>query len=110
MQSYLRRQFERLVNPANNQIMRRQPGDSYDLSDVAFLEAAFDSVRYQQSEFPLAKTFANNLDLLTYAMSIRKNGFVLEFGVASGQTIKHLASLTNEPIYGFDSFEGLTEP
>ena len=81
MKSFIRRQFDRLVKPANCQIMRRQRGDSYDLGDVAFLEAAFDSVRYQQAKFPLAKTFANNLALLTHAMSIRKKGLVLEFGL-----------------------------
>jgi methyltransferase family protein len=110
MKSFIRRQFDRLERPVNRQIVRRQRGDSYDLGDVAFLEAAFDSVRYQQAKFPLAKTFANNLALLTHAMSIRKKGLVLEFGVASGRTIKHLASLTSEPVYGFDSFEGLPEP
>lgn len=68
-------------------------------------------MRYQQSEFPLAKTFVNNLALLMHTMSIRKKGLVLEFGVASGErSSTWLASLTNEPICGFDSFDGLPEP
>src|SRR3954452_11306627 len=101
MKSFIRSQTGRRVRQADHQIIRRPRGDSYDLGDIAFLEAAFDSVRYQQSKFPLAEIFANNLDLLTHAMDIRKEGLILEFGVASGRTIRHLASLTSQPIYGF---------
>jgi hypothetical protein len=36
-------------------------------------------------------------------------GNILEFGVASGRTINHLASLTDQKIYGFDVFTGLPE-
>ena len=38
-------------------------------------------------------------------------GDVLEFGVASGHSIRHLAKLFNDrKIYGFDSFQGIPEP
>ena len=33
----------------------------------------------------------------------------LEFGVASGNTINYISKFTNEPVYGFDSFQGLPE-
>lgn len=37
----------------------------------------------------------------------QKTGSILEFGVFKGKTINYLAKLVpNEPIYGFDSFEG----
>jgi hypothetical protein len=36
-------------------------------------------------------------------------GLILEFGVYKGGTINHIATLTDEPIWGFDSFEGLPE-
>jgi tetratricopeptide (TPR) repeat protein len=38
-----------------------------------------------------------------------KEGLVLEFGVRFGNTIRQLAKLTRQKIYGFDSFEGLPE-
>jgi tetratricopeptide (TPR) repeat protein len=38
-----------------------------------------------------------------------KEGLVLEFGVRFGNTIRQLAKLTQQKIYGFDSFEGLPE-
>ena len=37
-------------------------------------------------------------------------GLILEFGVATGNTIRHLAKLfPSRTIYGFDSFDGLPE-
>lgn len=38
-----------------------------------------------------------------------QDGLWLEFGVATGTTIRHLGSLTKQKVYGFDSFEGLPE-
>lgn len=36
-------------------------------------------------------------------------GLVMEFGVWSGKSIRLLAAQTTQPVYGFDSFEGLPE-
>lgn len=36
-------------------------------------------------------------------------GLVLEFGVRHGNSIRQIASLAKQPVYGFDSFEGLPE-
>jgi hypothetical protein len=58
--------------------------------------------------------FQNRLDVLSYAASIVPDeGLVLEFGVASGATIRHLSerpTLRGRPIFGFDGFSGLPEP
>jgi hypothetical protein len=34
---------------------------------------------------------------------------ICEFGVFMGETINHIATLTDRPVFGFDSFEGLPE-
>jgi hypothetical protein len=48
---------------------------------------------------------------LTHAFSqITTEGIILEFGVYKGQTINHIATLTDELIHGFDSFKSLPEP
>lgn len=38
-----------------------------------------------------------------------KDGLFLEFGVATGGTIKLIASVTKNKVYGFDTFKGLPE-
>lgn len=56
------------------------------------------------------RVFGGTLDLLDASMSAsQKQGLVLEFGVYVGNTIRHLATLTDRYVYGFDSFEGLPE-
>ena len=54
----------------------------------------------------------SSLALLTRAMgeaNLKNNNLIYEFDVFSGNTINHIASLTNHTVYGFDSFEGLPE-
>lgn len=36
-------------------------------------------------------------------------GYIIEFGVYVGSTIKRIANFTSQEIFGFDSFEGLPE-
>ena len=58
--------------------------------------------------------FKDRFDVLSFAAcSALTDGLILEFGVASGATINHLAAtiaLRGRRIYGFDSFCGLPEP
>lgn len=50
------------------------------------------------------------MDLLSHAFAQQKwAGQILEFGVHTGGTINHLATLTSQILHGFDSFEGLPE-
>lgn len=54
--------------------------------------------------------FRNRLDHLTYAYShAPKNTNIVEFGVYTGESLFHLASISNLPVWGFDSFEGWKE-
>jgi hypothetical protein len=82
--------------------------DSFDVMQVAFLKAAYESAQFYEDHLLTAPIFETDLDLLTHAMTMTKPGLCLEFGVASGRTISHIAGLT-ERVYGFDSFEGLPE-
>ena len=43
------------------------------------------------------------------AQAVTIDGFWAEFGVHRGRSITHLASATQNVVYGFDSFEGLPE-
>lgn len=53
------------------------------------------------------KTFSGIHDTLWYANAMAAPGSAVEFGVASGQSLRVLAE--NRKVTGFDSFEGLPE-
>jgi predicted O-methyltransferase YrrM len=77
---------------------------------MAQLVSSMDSAQYLMENMQTATNIENDLDLLSHAMTKRgDDGLILEFGVASGRTINHLASLTDQKVYGFDVFSGLPE-
>jgi hypothetical protein len=104
--------FNRLARRAAMQspLLRRKCGDSFSILEIAFLKAAFESVEHYEEHFLSVTAFNTDLELMSAAASqADPNGLFLEFGVATGRTIRHLASLSTSPVYGFDSFEGLPE-
>jgi hypothetical protein len=107
VKSAVRRAAKTMLQDA---VFRRPTGDSFDVLDVAFFVAAMDSARFYEDYMLTATTFETDLLLLSHALSIAPaDGLILEFGVASGRTIRHIGSLTQRRIHGFDSFEGLPE-
>ncbi len=63
-------------------------------------------VRYMQD----ATIFNDRWDLLAFAIGeAPPDGLCLEFGVADGASLRHVAGQTTRPLHGFDSFEGLPE-
>ncbi len=91
-------------------LFRRPRGDSYHVLDIAFFAAALESARFYEEFMLTAAAFETELMLLAHALGMAPaTGSILEFGVASGRTIRHLAGLTERAIDGFDSFEGLPE-
>ena len=71
--------------------------------------ARLDAWRYLKStgtDLPLI--FGSPIDAFKLAFqNAREDGLILEFGVRFGASIRQIAKLTDEPIHGFDSFEGL---
>lgn len=94
-----------------NQLLLGKYTDSYDIITFAAIDAALESCRYYSTELLLARNFPSDIDLLNYALSLKPDGGLnLEFGVASGRTINHISTMTEEAVYGFDVFTGLPEP
>jgi hypothetical protein len=88
----------------------RARGDSFDIMEVAFFDAARESARFWLDRMPKALAFENDMALLGHGVGLAPaEGMILEFGVATGRTIRHLGRLTRRAIDGFDSFEGLPE-
>lgn len=46
---------------------------------------------------------------LTQVMEEVKEGLIMEFGVASGESLRYIADHTRRLVYGFDCFDGLPE-
>lgn len=96
---------------AENLLFYKKRGDSFDVIEIAFLKAALQSADYYEQRLFTAAMFNSDLDLLTHSLrTAPADGLILEFGVASGRTITHVAKqCPGRQVYGFDSFEGLPE-
>src|SRR5688500_1351508 len=111
--------FRYLVRYEVTKVLNAQRmSEFYDKSDIRKAmqrSATASSARYVADKMRDAAALAlgwQPLGLLTSALEkadIGNNNLICEFGVYTGTTINHLASLTNSTIYGFDSFEGLPE-
>lgn len=109
LKRFIRRQLVENSDILSQEIFGLQ-NDSYDLKKISRLKAALDSAEYCNQHMSKALSFKTKFDLLTRAMTISPpGGLILEFGVASGNTINHIARQTQALVYGFDSFEGLPE-
>src|ERR1700722_2280507 len=78
--------------------LHRRRGDSFDVLEVAFLKAAYESAEFYEQHLLTSEAFRDDLALLSHAMKLAPNtGMILEFGVASGRTISHMAKLREAP-------------
>jgi predicted O-methyltransferase YrrM len=87
---------------------RRQRRDLLTVGDMA---AAQSSAAFFRREMGAATTHFSEVDALTAAMKATLvPGLFLEFGVASGGTLRTIAEYAPAgTVFGFDSFEGLPE-
>lgn len=81
-----------------------------DLTEESFKLASKQSAEYILENMRNLYGIRDPLDLLSQCIKEAKiEGLYLEFGVFSGRTINHLASLTDQTVHGFDSFKGIPE-
>lgn len=74
------------------------------------LRAKQQSLDYIAAHMADALIFADRWELLRFALTeAPAAGLALEFGVADGASLVHLAAASPRPLHGFDSFEGLPE-
>lgn len=97
--------------PSGGMNFPKPRGDSFDILEVACFKAALDSAEHYEKHFLTCHAFDSDLSLLSKALELAQpNGLFLEFGVASGRTVNHMALNTPQAhFYGFDSFDGLPE-
>jgi predicted O-methyltransferase YrrM len=83
---------------------------SYALKRTLHVRAIEDSADVVGGEMADALFCEDRFENLDYALSLRRPGLVLEFGVYRGTTIRLIAArCPNDRVYGFDSFRGLPE-
>src|SRR5688500_9011159 len=97
MKRFLLKNFDRLALRARNTILRggdvQRNRDAFDVVEAAQLKAAFESAEYYEQNMLTAKVFKTDLEGLSHAVTLATSGLFLEFGVATGRTINHIASL-----------------
>lgn len=74
------------------------------------LRARSEAADYVQANMPEARVFTSHGSILRFAVEqAPAGGLFLEFGVATGNTIRQIAAVapTGVTVYGFDSFAGL---
>ncbi|MFT5635022.1 MAG: hypothetical protein ACI89T_000453 [Cognaticolwellia sp.] len=108
--------MQKLISDTTHSILRDTYIDqkSYQ-SSSAYLQnrIALDEAKMFRSEYIPRKygfvDYDSRYDLFRFALSLTCDspGILLEFGVFKGGSAEFMARYSNEPIYGFDSFEGL---
>lgn len=100
---------EAIVEALEKWLGHRHTG--YDFVKIGKIMAAADTARFVRDELPLGPIYHRKGLLHQAALKSRAvDGLVLEFGVASGQSVNFIADqIKDERIHGFDSFEGLPE-
>src|SRR5262249_18185582 len=75
-------------------------------------QASVESARFVLDHFELHQNAADRYVLMNECIKrIPAEGLILEFGVWRGNSIRNIAAqLPDRQVFGFDSFEGLTEP
>jgi hypothetical protein len=83
----------------------------HDLLVAADYEAVHSSAVFIQERMPKARTFDDSKATLRYAAEmVQIPGMALEFGVASGSTLRCIVdSMPGREVWGFDVFSGLPE-
>jgi hypothetical protein len=81
-----------------------------DVALAARFLAAGSSAEYFAKHMRMAQNLGGSHALIEFALAqCRIDGLVLEFGVYEGKSLRLIAGLAAQTVYGFDSFEGLPE-
>jgi hypothetical protein len=74
--------------------------------------ALISTMEYVEKHMPHVESVRSKPELLTRAFGkadVSGDRLICEFGVFKGESINHVAKLTQKTLFGFDSFQGLPE-
>ena len=92
-------------------LKENQKKESTDIGLALQKNALSDTANYVSEKLQNVSSFLHRDSLIDFALEQSlKSGLFLEFGVYKGESINLIANkISPNPIYGFDSFEGLPE-
>jgi hypothetical protein len=100
---------DQILDRARHELLGRSH-DTFNIDHVMAFAASLDTAAYVADHAANAARFGHTHDLLRAGLDrAPREGLVLEFGVASGGTLRVIADHWQKPVFGFDSFEGLPE-
>lgn len=101
----------RQVNRAVDRIVEFEVRSRKDIVFAGDRQAAAESSRFAGEHLVGAKSFRHPWETLGYGVSLAPaGGMALEFGVATGNTLRLIAGKRKgTEVYGFDSFQGLPQ-
>lgn len=100
----------RLANDVSRLIVQRTYAQELHPGILVRRRTQEEAADYILAKMPRALCFAERRDLMKFAVEkVSIPGLYLEFGVATGKSIRWIAQLTKATVHGFDSFDGLPE-
>lgn len=99
-----------LSYPLSREVRRIIEIHDGDIGAALQRQATESTARYVSEHMRDVQSTTTAYELLTRALAetdLRSDHLILEFGVFTGGSINHIAKHTKNPIYGFDSFDGL---
>ncbi|MDV6012385.1 class I SAM-dependent methyltransferase [Haloechinothrix sp. LS1_15] len=104
-------EHERQVDRAIDRVGQFEWRSRHDMVFAGDREAASESSRFTYEHFTGRPHFTRPWETLQYGLSLApQGGLALEFGVATGNTLRQIAERRGDGrVYGFDSFQGLPE-
>lgn len=112
MAAQLREEIVRQGDRLLDRIVEFEIRNRRDIVYAGDREAALESSAFARQELIGTQHFGSPPETLDYALSLApQGGMALEFGVATGNTLRRIAHVRGgTEVYGFDSFDGLPEP
>jgi len=102
--------FEKIIQKIFRIVDGYVDENSHNIKRELQKRALTQTAEFVEKNMAQTKSFVDKFSLLEYSIDLTNNeGLFIEFGVFEGDTINFISSITENTVYGFDSFEGLPE-
>jgi len=109
---FLARATDKIAHPVGSIMNRVAMRQAKDIPLERHKRALATTVDFVQRNMCFMEPAWTKFELLSASFKqadLSENRLICEFGVFNGNTINHIAAMTPQTVFGFDSFEGLPE-